>query len=185
MGIDNSMKPEDKLRNFKSQIDKDLLDIKNEYERLDPNTKNNDYSFLYWVLLKLYNVDDENIKDNITEYNDKSIDCFVHFEETKELFIIQCKHYNEDTKVIRNMVADFLKTPLAILDKGNYKKSIELQKIYNKAIKDHEYKIYLQFYTTNTKYSVSVKKAVCLILDDFFAKHHFNVFRPRQIINRI
>ena len=36
-----------------------------------------------------------------------------------------------------------------------------------------------------SKYTVSVKKAVCLILDDFFAKHHFNVFRPRQIINRI
>ena len=55
-------------------------------------------------------------------------------EETKELFIIQCKHYDEETKVIRNMVADFLKTPLAVLDKGNYKKSVELQKIYNKAI---------------------------------------------------
>lgn len=196
MGQEN-IKPEERLQIFKSQIERDLEDIKVDYERLDKNTSNPDYAFIYWVLLKLYSIDDENIKDNITEYNDKSIDCFVHFEETKELFIIQCKHYDEDTKVIRNMVADFLKTPLAVLDKGEYKKSIELQKIYNKAMKDSEYKIYLQFYTTNQKYSEDIGtlitdfntkaresnknfKAEFLDLKDIYSKYYGESYKPTK-----
>lgn len=197
MNSDNSIKPEEKLKIFKSQIERDLSDIKKDYERLDPKTVDPDYAFLYWVLLKLYNVEDENIVDYITEYNDKSIDCYVNFEETKELFIIQCKHYDEETKVIRNMVADFLKTPLAVLDKGNYKKSVELQKIYNKAIKDSEYKIYLQFYTTNTKYSDDIGtlitdfnenarkdqknvKAYFFDLKDIYEKYYGESYKPSK-----
>ena len=153
---DSVLKQEEKLKNFKLQIERDLDDIKNDFERLDPHVSNKDYAFLFWVLLKLYSVEEDNVLDCITEYNDKSIDVFVHFEETKELFIIQCKHYDEDTSVNRQMVADFLKTPLSFLEAGNYKRSAKLQKIFNKAKDDREYKIHMQFYTTNQKYSEDI-----------------------------
>ena len=161
---------ERKLNNFKAQIEKDLEDIKEDYERIDPHVSNKDYAFLFWILLKIYNVEEESVTDYITEYNDKGIDCFVHFEETKELFIIQCKHYDEDTKVIRNMVADFINTPLAILDKNEYKRSARLQKIYNKVKDDPDYKIRLQFYTSNTKYSDDID----VLITDFNQKNRDN-----------
>lgn len=145
-----------KLKNFKAQIENDLSDIIEEYKEIDKNINNRDYAFLYWVLLKIFNVDDESILDQITEYNDKSIDCFVHFDETKELFIIQCKHYSDETKVIRDKFADFIATPLSFLDAGKYQRSKELQKIYSKAKKDPEYKIYLQFYTSNLNQSADI-----------------------------
>lgn len=145
-----------RLKNFKNQIESDLEDIKLSFKDYDKNLENKDYAFLYWVLLKIFNVDEESVLDNITEYNDKSIDCFVHFEETKELFIIQCKHYGEDTKVIRNMFADFLQTPLSFLDQGKYARSKKLQKIYDKIKKDPDYKIYLQFYTSNINQSSDI-----------------------------
>lgn len=159
----NNLRPEEKLNNFRIQIERDLKDIEKEYSRYDPHVSNFDYSFLYWVLLKLFNIEEENITDYITEYNDKGIDCFVNFEETKELFIIQCKHYEEETKVIRNTVADFLKSPLSFLDNNKYTRSKELKKIYNKAKNDSEYKIYMQFYTTNTKYSDDIS----LLISEF------------------
>ncbi len=153
MSFDNKITANERLKNFKKQIERDLVDIKSEYSRIDTKTSKPDYAFLYWVLLKIFNIDEESVSDYITEYNDKSIDLYVHFEETKELFIVQCKYYNEDTRVIRDAVSDFLITPLAILNRGEYKRSKELQKIFNKAIQDPEYRINLQFYTSNTNFS--------------------------------
>ena len=146
-----------RLKNFKNQIESDLSDIENDFKDYDPNITNKDYAFLYWVLLKIFNIDEESVMDCITEYNDKSIDCFVHFEETKELFIIQCKHYNDDTKVIRNMFADFLQSPLSFLEQGKYTRSKKLQKIYDKAIKDPDYRILMQFYSSNINQSSDIE----------------------------
>ncbi len=157
---DSVIKPEDRLNNFQTQINRDIKDIQDEYVRIDPNLVSMDYAFNYWVLLKIFNTEEENVGDFVTDYNDKSVDCYMHFEETKELFIIQCKHFQEDTRVIRTMVADFLKSPLAFLDAGTYKKSKDLQKIYSKAKNDSEYKIYLQFYTTNTNYSDDISTLI-------------------------
>ena len=185
VGNDVMLKQEEKLKNFKEQIERDLDDIKDDYERIDPHLSNKDYAFLFWILLKIYNVEEESVTDFITEYNDKSIDCFVHFEETKELFIIQCKHYAEETKVIRNMVSDFLKTPLAFLDNNNYKRSAKLQKIYNKAKNDPEYRIHLQFYTTNTNYSDDID----FLITDFNRANrdnnkHSDIFDLKEIYNK-
>ena len=160
MDYENSIKPEERLKNFKDLIERDLIDIGNEYSRIDSKTQKPDYAFLYWILLKVFNIDEDMILDHITEYNDKGVEFFVNFEDSKELFIIQCKHYDENTAVIRASVSDFLSSPLALLDKGTYKRSKELQKIYTKAISDSEYRIYMQFYTTNQKYSSDISTLI-------------------------
>ena len=87
MDYESSIKPEERLKNFKDLIERDLIDIGNEYSRIDSKTQKPDYAFLYWILLKIFNIDEDMILDHITEYNDKGVDCFVNFEDSKELFI--------------------------------------------------------------------------------------------------
>ncbi len=96
----------------------------------------------------MYEIDEELAINSITEYNDKGIDCFVHYEESKELFIIQNKYYDFQTSLNRKEVSDFVTTPLSKLMEGNYKNE-ELQSIFNKAKIDGDYKIWLHLYVTN------------------------------------
>ena len=115
---------------------------------------------MYWVLLNLYNIDEEVVSDSITEYNDKSIDCYVHYEDNKELYIIQCKYYDIDHVIDRKDVSDFLQSPLTALLGGTYKRSKKLQKIFSNAIDDPEYKIYFHFYSTSTYYSDDIDNLI-------------------------
>ena len=151
----------DKITNsiFKQQI-KD--DIKLIQERLywAANVKKDEYAFNYWVLSNIYNLDEDVCNDNITEYNDKGIDCFVHYEEDKKLYIIQNKYYEENTPLDRKEVADFLASPLAALNAGDYEKSPELQEIYNKAKKGEGYNIFLHFYVTNDKKTNDIENII-------------------------
>lgn len=124
---------------------------------MDDKLSNDEYAFNYWILNKIYNIDEEIIPNYVTDINDKGIDCYVHYEDTKELYLIQNKYYSASTVVSRNDVSDFLYTPLKILLKGNYKKSSELQKIFDRAITDSEYKIYLHFYITNDYTSMDIE----------------------------
>ncbi|MGN0654209.1 MAG: AIPR family protein [Oscillospiraceae bacterium] len=142
--------------NFKKQIEDDIRLIKEQYIYLDDKLSDDEYAFNYWILNKLYNIDEEIIPNYVTDINDKGIDCYVHYEDTKELFLIQNKYYSTGTAVSRNDVSDFLYTPLRVLLKGNYKKSPELQKIFDRAITDSEYKIYLHFYVTNDYSSMDI-----------------------------
>ena len=103
------------------------------------------------------------IPNNITDVNDKGIDCFVHYEDTKELFLIQNKYYSDNTAVSRECVSDFLYTPLRLLLKGKYKKSSELQRIFDRAISDSDYKIWLHFYVTNDYTSSDIET----LIDEF------------------
>lgn len=135
--------------NFKKQIEDDIALIQKQFSHIDNKLQKDEYAFNYWVLSRLYSLDEEIIPNNVTDINDKGIDCWVHYEDTKELFLIQNKYYSENTFVQRKDVADFLSTPLSTLLKGNYKKSRELQKIFDRAISDSEYKIWLHFYVTN------------------------------------
>ncbi|MDI9313020.1 MAG: AIPR family protein [Limnohabitans sp.] len=131
---------------FREEIEENLNLLK---ERLDIDK--DEYAFHYWILSNLYQLDVETCKDNITEYNDKGIDCFVHFEENKELYIIQNKYYSEDTPLASKDVSDFLTRPISTLKAGNYTKSKELQTIFNSIKEDKDYKIFLHFYITNNK----------------------------------
>ena len=127
--------------------------MQREYEHIDSRLQSKEFAFNYWVLSHLYSLDEDVIPSNITESNDKNIDCFVHYEDTKELFIIQNKFYNENTPVNRNDISDFLKTPLSVLKRGQYTRSVELQKIFNRIHQDSDYKIWLHFYVTNEYHS--------------------------------
>ena len=133
---------------FKQQIKEDIKLIR-ENLSWDTKTEKDEYTFNYWILSNIYSLDEEICDTNITEYNDKGIDCFVHYEEDKELYIIQNKYYGEGTKLDPKEIGDFLTRPIANLEAGEYKRSLELQNIYNQIKDNDEYKIYLHFYITN------------------------------------
>lgn len=135
---------------FRHQIKEDLVHIK-ENIAWDSNIYKDEYAFNYWILSNLYNLDEQVSNNYITEYNDKGVDCFVHFEDEKELYIIQNKYYSEDTVLSSKEVSDFITRPISTLKSGNYKRSIELQKIYSQVKDDPNYKIFLHFYVTNDK----------------------------------
>ena len=146
--------------NFRDEI-KEGIKLIQENRYLDPNIKKDEYAFNYWVLTNIYKLDESVCYDNITEYNDKGIDCFVHHEESKELYIIQNKYYGENTPLKREEVVDFLHTPITILNAGNYpKKRSKLQEIYNQAKNDNGYKIFLHLYVTNDKKNPTIEQAV-------------------------
>ncbi len=133
--------------NFRKQLQEDIEFIKNNYNHLDPNLEKDEYAFNFWIQTKMYEVDEEVAINNITEYNDKGIDCFVSYEDTKELYLIQNKYYSEQTNINVKEVTHFLHTSIAKLEEGNYKNQ-ELQKLYNQAKTDDKYKIWLHFYIT-------------------------------------
>ena len=134
------------MSDFREQIKEDIQLIQKEYGYIDDKIQRDEYAFNYWVLSRLYSLDEEIISSYVTDVQDKGIDCFVHYEDTKELYIIQNKYYNDSTNVDRNDVADFLNSPLSILMSGNYKRSEELQRIFDRVHSDSEYKIWLHFY---------------------------------------
>ena len=133
---------------FRQQIKEDIKALK-ENLAWDTNTKKDEYTFNYWVLSNLYNLDEEECSSNITDYNDKGIDCYVHYEEDKELYIIQNKYYAQDTRLDSKELSDFLTRPLSKLNEGSYTRSSELQDIFTKIKEDKDYKIFLHFYVTN------------------------------------
>lgn len=149
--------------NFRKQISDDIALIQGQFSYVDNKIQNDEYAFNYWILSRLYNLDEEMIPNNITDVNDKGIDCFVHYEDTKELFLIQNKYYSDNTAVSRECVSDFLYTPLRLLLKGKYKKSSELQRIFDRAISDSDYKIWLHFYVTNDYTSSDIET----LIDEF------------------
>lgn len=144
------------MDSFKIQIDEDIKLIQREYGNIDPRLTKVEFAFNYWVLSRIYSLDEEIISPNITEYNDKNIDCYVWYEDIKELHIIQNKYYELDTVVNRNDVSDFLTTPLSVLNRGQYSRNPELQRIFDRIKSDNEYKIYLSFFVTNEYHSPDI-----------------------------
>lgn len=140
---------------FITQIRDDIKTIQDMYCSNDSKLENDWYAFNYWVLNYLYHIDIENIKSYITEFNDKGIDCFVHYEDTKELYIIQNVYYTDSSNLKRDMVSDFLVSPLHSLSQNTYKRSHELQTIFNEIKDDQEYSIYLYLYTTKKRNTIS------------------------------
>lgn len=115
---------------------------------------------IIWVLSRIFSIEEELIPELITEYSDKAIDCFVHYEDSKELYIIQNKYYDLNGVVARTDVADFLNTPLTVLKNNNYTKSNDLQNAFNKAKEDSEYKIIFAFFATTQKESQDIKSLI-------------------------
>lgn len=173
------------MENFLNQIEEDIQIIKN-YSKYDSKLDKDEYAFNYWILEKLYNMEEESLDDNITDYNDKGIDCFVHFEDNKELYIIQNKYYSLDVNIKTSDVSDFLTRPLASLLKKEYKNR-ELQKIFLNAIEDNEYKIYFHFYTTSKSDKKDIKNLIDKFKNDnnkykcFMEAKYFNIYDIKQL----
>lgn len=173
---------------FTEQIKEDIDIIRDSQIQYDEKLSKDEYAFNYWVLSKLYNVDEDCILSNITEYNDKAIDCFVHFPDSKELYIIQNKYYDFDNNVVTKDLSDFLTRPISTLLKGQYKKNQELQDIFSKAIEDNEYKIFFHFYTTSTCSKADFKNIIDKfnkydnsIYKCFMNAEYFNIFDIKKI----
>lgn len=145
---------------FKSQIEEDIALLQSSLLYIDSNLSKQAFAFNYWILSRIFSIDEELIPGLITEYSDKSIDCFVHYEECKELYIIQNKYYALNNMVGRPDVADFLNTPISVLKNNNYMKSQELQNAFNKARDDAEYKIFVYFFATTQKENADVKSLI-------------------------
>lgn len=62
--------------------------------------------------------------------------------------------------VTRNSVSDFLQTPITLLKSNNYKKSENLQNIFNKIKNDSDYKIFFHFFATTNKKSGDIESLV-------------------------
>ncbi len=133
---------------IRSQIEEDIESIQKDYSESYPRLADPDYAFNYWVLSRLYNLDEELCIDNIVDgAGDKGLDCFVHYDELKELHLIQNKYYSDSTRVTKKEFSHFLSS-ISILLANGYKRS-DLQMIFNRARKDSDYKIFLHFYVTN------------------------------------
>lgn len=143
---------------FKEQIKEDIKFFQNEYLQNNPHLSSDDYAFNYWVLTKLFNIDEELVYSNITEYSDDGCDCFVFFEETEELYIIQNKYYSDENKLSENYVLrEFLGRTIDILNEEKYRRSEELQRIFTKYKNDPEFKIYMNLYITNNLITESMR----------------------------
>jgi len=152
---------------FLNQIIEDLEDYKECYSNINHIDKP-EWAFNFWVLDKLYSEDDQLIEEKIVDYNDKGIDCYVWHEDLKDLYIIQNKFYNEDTKLSSNYIHEFLNRPLSYLEEGTYTRSEELQKIFNRYKDDEDFSVHLYIYVTNNscKTDSNIK-----VINDFNAKH--------------
>lgn len=146
------------METFRAQIEENISELQETNRMYDCNLDKPEYAFNYWILSRIFNMDEAIIKENITEYNDSGIDCFFSDEDNKELFIIQNKFYAPNTTINREEFSDFLKAPISILSSGNYKKSIELQNTFSKAKTDKEYKVFFYFFTTALKGNISDEK---------------------------
>lgn len=152
------------MSKFRNQIEEDIRHIQEEFGKHNPFLKKDEYAFNHWVLTRLYSIDDEVVQNSITEYRDDGIDCFVFFEDTKDLYIIQNKYYSEQTKLDKTDIDDFLNRPLKTLDEERYNRSKELQEIYSKYLKkstiDQDFKVHLCLYVSNQQVDEATKDKV-------------------------
>ena len=134
---------------FFRQIEENL----NEYKQNFPNNsqmQSDEYAFNYWVLDKLYSVDEETIFDQIIDNHDKGIDCYYFDDDNSTLHLIQNKFYNP--KLSSDLSCDYLQDlgvlPLNLLYQGKYNHSKDLQDIYNKLKKRNNSTIIFSLYIT-------------------------------------
>ena len=138
-----------KVTDFKKQIIEDIRDYQGAYPNI-ANISKDEWAFNFWVLDKLFSVDENLIEERIVDYDDKGIDCFVWHEDLKDLYLIQNKFYSEGTMLTNSYVQnDFLTRAIGALEKGTYTRSAELQDIYNKYHEDEDFCIHFYLYVTN------------------------------------
>ena len=133
------------MSDFKNQINEDIKEIQEEHPNI-PHIIEAEYAFNFWVLDKLYKMDESIIPDNITEYNDRGIDCYFWDDENKDLFLIQNKYFSETTPLTKTYVENTFLEVYRALKKGTYTRSEKLQKIYNDNASDSSFSFHLKLH---------------------------------------
>ena len=136
------------MSDFRKQILEDISEYQEKYPNMN-HIKDNEWAFNFWVLDKLFSVEEELIEEHITDYNDKGIDCFVWHEDLKDLYLIQNKFYTTTQITKGYILDDFLTRSIGALEKGTYTRSKELQDIYNKFNEDEDFRVHFHIYVTN------------------------------------
>ena len=137
------------MSDFKKQIQEDIEWYQQQYPYIS-NIHKPEWAFNFWILDKMFSVEESLIEDYIVDYNDKGIDCFVWHEDRHDLYLIQNKYFSEGTNLTVDYVFnDFLTRALGALEKGTYTKSEELQNIFTKYHEEEDFNIYFYLYVTN------------------------------------
>lgn len=134
---------------FKKQIQEDIAEYQQKFLFM-PNIHKDEWAFNFWVLDKLFSIEESVIEDFIVDYHDNGIDCYVWHEDKHDLYLIQNKFYSEDSKItVEYVFNDFLTRSIGALEKGTYQRSPELQMIYNKYHEEEDFNIHFHLYVTN------------------------------------
>lgn len=147
------------MSDFKNQIDEDIREYQEKYSWV-PNMEKNEWAFNFWVLDKLFLIDEDVIPSQILDYHDMGVDAYEFCENTKDLYIIQNKYYSTSPLSLEYVKNDFLLRPINALKNGTYTKSEDLQNIFNKYIDDDDFTVYFQIYITNNLRSDSINNYI-------------------------
>lgn len=145
----DNMKGVNSMRDFKEQLLEDFQDYRERHPNI-PNIEKDEWAFNFWILDKLFSIDEDIIEDNIVDYNDKGIDCFVWHEEEQDLYLIQNKFYSDNTKLTVDYIFnDFLTRSIGALEKGTYTRNKTLQDIFSQFSGNDEFSVHFYLYVTN------------------------------------
>lgn len=181
------------MNDFRTQISEDIKEYQLRYPNIS-NIKKDEWAFNYWVLDKFFYEDEELIEDKIIDYNDMGVDAYEIYEDTKELYLIQNKYYNDSSKLSAEYVKnDFLLRPITALENGTYRKSVEVQDFFSKYKNHDDFTVYLQIYVTNNnrcedaeeyvkKFNTGHPKyrASIFYLDDIKKKYYGDIKQNKQ-----
>ncbi len=148
------------MADFKKQILEDIEDYQSKFDSVE-HIEDVPWAFNFWVLDKLFSIDEDLIEEHIVDYNDKGIDCFVWHEDQHDLFLIQNKFYDEGNNVSVDYVFnDFLTRSIGALERGTYTRSSELQDIFTKYHDEPDFDVHFHLYITNktSKYPTLMNK---------------------------
>lgn len=148
------------MDNFRKQIEEDIREYQEEYSYI-PNIEKDEWAFNYWVLEKLFYEENELIEEKIVDYHDLGIDAYEIYDDTKEVYLIQNKYYNDKTKITAEYIKnDFLLRAITALENGTYTKSDELQSFFTKYKDSDDFTVYLQLFVTNNERVIAAEKYV-------------------------
>ena len=171
------------MSDFKKQIQEDIKEYQINYPYVG-NIIKDEWAFNYWVLDKLFYEDEELIEEKIVDYHDLGIDAYEVYEDTKDIFLIQNKYYNDSTALSAEYVKnDFLLRAITALENGTYKKSKELQDSFTKYKNNCDFAVYLQLFVTNNLHKTEVDNYV-KEFNVAHPKYHAQIFYLDDIENK-
>lgn len=145
---------------FKKQIESDIKEYQEKYGKYMKDITKPEWAFNFWIMDKFFYIDENEIQQYIIDYNDKGIDCYYYYDDTKELYLIQNKYYSTTPLTGSYLNDDVFSRSINLLRSGTYTRSKELQQIYNINKNNPKFKVYIQIYVANDVHDKSVEDAI-------------------------